>query len=210
MVPTVDPLGMRDNSVMDEVGDVAVDTEEAQPTTSRRAGIITLVVVVLAMLVVLGVFLAPKGKPADGVLPPDPAGFAAPAIDLPRLDGQGNLSLAELKGTPVVLNFWASWCTTCKDEAPTLVASEAKWRDKGVVFLGVDSVDKNDGAKAFEKTYGITYPSVVNPDGSVAAKWRVTAYPETFFIGRDGRIVSAVRNGVDAATLDENIAKILN
>jgi thiol-disulfide isomerase/thioredoxin len=186
-----------------------VDGDDAAPARSRKAGIITLAVVILGMLVVLGVALAPKGKPADGILPPNPAGYAAPAFNLPRLDGQGNLSLADLKGKPVVVNFWASWCTTCKDEAPTLVEAEAKWRDQGVVFLGIDSVDKNDGAKAFEKQYGIEYPSVVNADGSVAAQWRVTAYPESFFIDREGRIVSAVRNGLDAVTLDENIARLV-
>jgi cytochrome c biogenesis protein CcmG/thiol:disulfide interchange protein DsbE len=191
------------------VADMAVAVAEEAPTTSsRKAGIITLAVIVIGILVIIGVSLAPKGKPADGVLPADPTGYAAPAIDLPRLDGQGNLSLASLAGKPVVVNFWASWCTTCKAEAETLVAAEKKWRDQGVVFVGIDSVDKNDAAKAFEKQYGMEYTSVVEPTGSTAAKWRVTAYPETFFIGRDGRIVSAVRNGVDGTSLDERIAEI--
>jgi cytochrome c biogenesis protein CcmG/thiol:disulfide interchange protein DsbE len=118
------------------------------------------------------------------------------------------LSLADLKGKPVVVNFWASWCTTCKAEADTLVAAEKKWRDQGVVFLGIDSVDKDDAAKAYEKQYGVEYSSVVDPEGKTAAQWYVTAYPESFFIDREGRIVSAVRNGVDAATLDEHIQEI--
>lgn len=187
----------------------ALDETEVTGTSSRKAGIITLIVVVVAMLVVLGVALAPKGKPVSGVLPADPSGYAAPALDLPRLDGQGNLSLADLAGKPVVVNFWASWCTTCKDEAATLVAAEKKWRDKGVVFLGIDSVDKDDAAKAYEKTYGVEYDSVVDPEGKTAGEWYVTAYPESFFIDPQGRIVSAVRNGIDAATLDEHIAEIV-
>ncbi len=88
--------------------------------------------------------------------------------------------------------------------------SEKKWRDKGVVFLGIDSVDKDDAARAYEKQYGVEYTSVVDPSGKTAAQWYVTAYPESFFIDRDGRIVSAVRNGVDAPTLDERIAQIAN
>jgi cytochrome c biogenesis protein CcmG/thiol:disulfide interchange protein DsbE len=186
------------------------DPAGASPVGGRKAAIITLTGIVVLMVVVLAVALAPKGKPADGILPTDPAGFAAPALALPRLDGQGELSLAGLKGKPVVVNFWASWCTTCKAEAQTLVEAEKKWRDKGVVFLGVDAVDKDDAAKAFEDEYGIEYPSVVDPKGTAAAQWRVTAYPETFFIGRDGRIVSAVRTGLDPSTIDENIAGIAN
>jgi cytochrome c biogenesis protein CcmG/thiol:disulfide interchange protein DsbE len=166
-------------------------------------------VVVALMAVVLIVALAPKGKPSSGVLPADPKGYAAPAIDLPRLDGKGRLKLADLKGHPVVVNFWASWCTTCKAEADTLVAAEKKWRDKGVIFLGIDSVDKDDAARAYEEQYGVEYESVVDPEGKTAAEWYVTAYPESFFIDADGRIVSAVRNGVDEATIDEHIAALV-
>lgn len=186
-----------------------VDEVEPAGGGSRKAGIITLVVVVVAMLVVLGVALAPKGKPVSGVLPADPSGFAAPALSLPRLDGTGTMSLADLAGKPVVVNFWASWCTTCKAEAAALVAAERKWRDQGVVFLGIDSVDKDDAAKAYEQTYGVEYDSVVDADGTTAAEWYVTAYPESFFISPDGRIVSAVRNGLDAKLLDEHIAEIV-
>jgi cytochrome c biogenesis protein CcmG/thiol:disulfide interchange protein DsbE len=193
----------------DASGDTAVAEEPETIPTSRRPAIIALVGVVVLLVVILAVALAPKGKPAGGVLPIDPKGYAVPAVTLPRLDGQGDLSLADLKGKPVVVNFWASWCTTCKAEADALVAAEKKWRDKGVVFIGIDSVDKNDAAKAYEQQYGVEYDSVVDPSGKTAAQWYVTAYPESFFIAPDGRIVSAVRNGVDAATLDEHIAQIV-
>jgi cytochrome c biogenesis protein CcmG/thiol:disulfide interchange protein DsbE len=203
-----DGAGSSDSALDSDSFGTAADPAAPAPIGGRKAAILTLVGIVVLMVVVLGVALAPKGKPADGVLPTDPSGFAAPALSLPRLDGQGELSLASLKGEPVVINFWASWCTTCKAEAQTLVDAEKKWRDQGVVFLGVDAVDKDDAAKAFEDQYGIEYPSVVDPKGTTAAQWRVTAYPESFFIGRDGRIVSAVRTGLDPSTLDENIAAI--
>jgi cytochrome c biogenesis protein CcmG, thiol:disulfide interchange protein DsbE len=193
------------NDAQESTGDDA----PAASAPSRRAGFLVLGAVVLVMLVVLGVALAPKGTPADGVLPADPSGFQAPALSLPRLDGSGELSLADYKGSPVVVNFWASWCTTCKQETPVVVAAEKKWREQGVVFLGIDSVDKDDAARAFEKSYGMEHVSVVDPEGATAAQWRVTAYPETFFVGADGRIVSAVRTGVDAQTLDENIAALV-
>jgi len=204
----MDPMPEPPDPLQVETVTTDPDADAGPATSGRKAGIITLAVVVVIMLVLIGVALAPKGKPADGTLPPDPTGYAAPAVSLPRLDGQGTMSLAGLKGKPVVVNFWASWCTTCKAEAQTLVASEAKWRDQGVVFLGIDSVDKDDAARAFEQQYGIEYDSLVDPSGGTAAQWRVTAYPETFFIGRDGRIASAVRTGLDEATLDQHIAEI--
>jgi cytochrome c biogenesis protein CcmG, thiol:disulfide interchange protein DsbE len=185
-------------------GTTVAEASDAPSTSGRKAGIITLAVIVVAILVVLGVALYPKGR----TLPADAAGFPAPELSLPRLDGQGTISLAQLAGKPVVVNFWASWCTTCKQEAPTMVAAEKKWRDQGVVFLGVDAVDKDDAAKAFQEQYGMEYVSGVDPGGDAASLWRVTAYPETFFIGRDGTIVSAVRTGLDEATLDDNIAQI--
>jgi cytochrome c biogenesis protein CcmG/thiol:disulfide interchange protein DsbE len=205
---------------MDDIKDSRPEGEYALPgvttvadgpelkSTSRKAGIIGLVAVVVAIIVILAVALAPKGKPVGGVLPADPKGYSAPEVTLPRLDGKGELSLSDLEGKPVVVNFWASWCTTCKAEAASLVAAEKKWRDRGVVFLGIDAVDKDEAAKAYEKDYGIEYDSIVDPEGTTAAAWYVTAYPETFFIDAKGRIVSAVRNGVDAHTLDERIAEI--
>jgi cytochrome c biogenesis protein CcmG/thiol:disulfide interchange protein DsbE len=188
--------------------DIATPDGAVATNSSRRAGIITLVAVLTLLAVVLVVALAPKGKPADGILPADPSGYAAPALSLTRLDGNGKISLADLKGKPVVVNFWASWCVTCKEEAPVVAAAEKRWRDKGVVFLGIDALDKDDAARAFEQRYGFEYDSVVDPEGTTANAWRVTAYPESFFIGRDGRIVSAVRNAVDEATIDENISLI--
>jgi cytochrome c biogenesis protein CcmG, thiol:disulfide interchange protein DsbE len=183
----------------------ATAVDEPRTGGGRRGGIIAVAVIVVIMLVVLGAALYPKGR----TLPADAAGFPAPELTLPRLDGQGNVSLADFAGKPVVVNFWASWCTTCKVETPIMVAAEKKWRDKGVVFLGIDSIDQQDAAKAFEDTYGMEYLSGFDPEGDTASAWRVTAYPETFFIGPDGTIVSAVRTGVDEATLDANIEQLL-
>ncbi|MEI6363791.1 MAG: TlpA disulfide reductase family protein [Actinomycetes bacterium] len=201
--------GPIDDSMAGTGVDVAAPEDAPPANSSRKAGIITLVGVLALLVIVLVVALAPKGKPADGVLPADPTGYNAPALSLPKLDGDGKISLADLKGKPVVVNFWASWCVTCKAEAPVVAAAEKRWRDKGVVFLGIDALDKNDAAKVFEGEYGFEYDSVVDPEGTTANAWRVTAYPESFFIGRDGRIVSAVRNAVDETTIDERIAQIV-
>ena len=114
----------------------------------------------------------------------------APAFTLSRLDAPGTkLSLADLKGKPVVVNFWASWCIPCKDEAPSLQKTYEKYRSQGLVVLGVDAQDFHQDARRFVKRFGVTYPVVSDGSGSTLGKWGVTGFPETFFIGRDGRLV---------------------
>lgn len=192
-------------------GNAAEPASVPPPTVNRRGAAAVLVVIVVVLAGFFGyVAMAPKGKPADGTLPMDPVGFAVPDLRLPKLNTPGELGLRDLTGKPVVINFWASWCVTCKDEAAIMGDAERKWRDKGVVFIGIDASDKDDEAKKFEALYGMDYESLVDRDGVVGPNWGVTGYPETFFVGRDGRIVSKFISAIDAATLDQRILEILN
>ncbi len=84
----------------------------------------------------------------------------APAFTLPRLDAPGSLSLASLRGKAVVLNFWASWCDPCEEEAEELEAAWRTYRERGLVVVGVDSEDFDEDARGFMRRYGITYPVV--------------------------------------------------
>lgn len=120
----------------------------------------------------------------------------APAFTLPRLDTEGELSLASLRGKAVLLNFWASWCLPCKEEAPRLQKGWERWQGKGVVFVGVDAQDLRSDARRFLRRYGITYPSVYDGNGSTLGRYGVTGFPETFFVGRDGRLVGERVQGV--------------
>jgi cytochrome c biogenesis protein CcmG/thiol:disulfide interchange protein DsbE len=113
----------------------------------------------------------------------------APAFTLPRLDTSGELSLASLKGKAVVLNFWASWCAPCRDEVPVLEKAWIKHRGQGLVVLGVDQQDLSSDARAFAKKYGMSYPLVRDGPGHVVAKYGLTGVPETFFVGRNGKLV---------------------
>ena len=120
----------------------------------------------------------------------------APGFSLPRLDTSGKLRLASLRGKAVVLNFWASWCNPCKQEAPNLTAAHAKWRGKNVVFVGVDAQDFTGDARRFMRKYGVTYPVVHDGPGDIVGKYGVTGFPETFFVDPRGRIVRVPdRNG---------------
>jgi len=201
-----------DGSETEVVAAQAAATEPvAPPAVNRRGAAIVLVAIVAVLAGFFGyVALAPKGKPADGTLPINPVGFAVPDLRLPKLNTPGELGLRDLAGKPVVINFWASWCVTCKDEAAIMGAAERKWRDKGVVFIGIDASDKNDEAIKFEALYGMDYESLVDSDGVVGPNWGVTGYPETFFVGKDGRIVSKFISAIDAQTLDQRITEILN
>jgi cytochrome c biogenesis protein CcmG/thiol:disulfide interchange protein DsbE len=114
---------------------------------------------------------------------------AAPHFDLSRLDGAGRLSLASLRGKVVVLNFWASWCAPCKSEAPRLEAAWRRYRDDGVVVVGVDAQDFSGDARTFIRKHQLTYPNVHDGPGDVLPKYGVTGFPETYFVGRDGRLV---------------------
>ena len=113
----------------------------------------------------------------------------APAFTLDRLDRDGQLSMSDLRGKAVVVNFWASWCIPCRDEAPVLQQTYERYRDQGLVVLGVDVNDFRQDARKFMRRFGITYPTVYDGKGSTVGKWGVRAFPETFFVDRSGKLV---------------------
>jgi len=113
----------------------------------------------------------------------------APKLDLPRLDAGGRLSLASLRGKVVVVNFWESYCIPCKEEARRVAATARAWRQKGVVFVGVNAFDTKSAARAYLHRYGIDYPNVRDGVGDSFGRWGVTGVPETFFIDKQGRVV---------------------
>jgi cytochrome c biogenesis protein CcmG/thiol:disulfide interchange protein DsbE len=113
----------------------------------------------------------------------------APAFTLPRLDEEATLSLADLRGKAVVVNFWASWCVPCEEEAPVLEEVWRRHKGDGLVVLGVDFNDLRPDALRFMERVGMTYPVVYDRDGALVAKFGATGVPETFFVDRQGRLV---------------------
>ncbi|MDQ3677714.1 MAG: TlpA family protein disulfide reductase [Actinomycetota bacterium] len=120
-----------------------------------------------------------------------------------------NVDLRELRGTPVVLNFWASWCIPCREEAPLLQRAWRSHGKRGALFVGLNMQDVRSDAHGFLKAFKQTYPNVRDPDNSTARAWGVSGIPETFFIGRDGRIVGHVIGVVSPEQLEQGIAGAL-
>ena len=136
-------------------------------------------------------------------------GQPAPNFTLPQLENdQGSLSLASYRGKTVVVNFWASWCGPCRDEAPLLQAASVAHRGNGVVVLGVDTRDLIDDARDFVAEYRLAYPNVYDGGGSLWEPWGLTGLPETFVLDSRGRIVAHVRGPIESAEqLDEMIER---
>lgn len=129
----------------------------------------------------------------------------APDFTLERLDEEGNLNLSSLRGKAVVLNFWASWCIPCKEEAPYLEQVWRKNRDRGLVVVGLDAKDFRRDARSFMQRFGLTFPVVYDGPGTTLKGYGVTGFPETFVIDRQGRVVEAF---VGAVSSDDDRARL--
>ena len=167
-----------------------------------QAVAVTVVVALLALLAWRMLQTAEARGLADAVAANEAP--AAPALELPLLDGTGSVSLASLRGKPVVLNFWASWCEPCKEEAPLLQAAADRYGGD-VVVLGVDAQDFRVDARRFVQRYGIVYANVHDGKGSTLGRFGVTAFPETWFIDAEGRIVERIQGAVTQAALEAGI-----
>lgn len=104
----------------------------------------------------------------------------------------GEVSLIELRGIPLVLNFWASWCDPCRDEAPLLSRSWSHYGPKGTLFVGVNMQDATEDARRFMREFGNDYLNVRDPTDDTARQWGATGIPETFFVTASGQVVSHV------------------
>lgn len=143
---------------------------------------VVLVVVTLVAVLVYGI--ANKGTQAG----PRLAGKPAPDFTLNLFDG-GSITLSQLRGRPVVLNFWASWCDSCREEAAVLEGAWREYKEKDVVFIGIAVRDSESGARQFIKDFNISYLNGPDSSNRVSLKYGVTGVPETVFVSREGLVV---------------------
>ena len=115
----------------------------------------------------------------------------APELRFTTFDGE-EVDLGELRGQGVVINFWASWCTPCREEADLLERTWRREKENGIVFLGLDYLDQEPAALAYLAEFDITYPNGPDLRSQAARRYRIQGVPETFFISPEGRIVETV------------------
>lgn len=180
---------------------------------SRRTliGLTIASVVSGALVVLLLVRLISAGTAAGGDPVSPLAGKPAPDFTITTWNGVSaqQVRLADLKGKPVVVNFWASWCDPCREETPVLQAAWQKYQGSGVMFVGVAMRDKQSDGAAFLKQYGVTYPSGPDTTGQITIDYGVTGPPETVFIDRHGVVVSKTIGAIDDGSLDKAIQGLL-
>ena len=134
-------------------------------------------------------------------------GDPAPEITAIGLDGQA-VSLSALRGRPVIVNFWASWCVPCREEFPLFRDELAAHSADGLEILGVIFKDSADPALNFATSFGIGWPHVLDPDGRIASAYRVVAPPQTYFIDRKGVLRSIQIGQLLAEDFDRQYAAI--
>lgn len=151
-----------------------------KPGFRRSLGIALGILAILAFMAVFGwkLYDSAQGQVKSGL---------APDFTLTLFDGS-QLTLSQLRGQVVVINFWASWCVPCRDEAPVLEQTWRRYRDRGVLFIGVDYLDTDKEALAFIEEFTITYPNGPDLGTRIAKDYRIAGVPETFFIAKDGRV----------------------
>jgi len=195
------------------------------PTAGRGGRRLRLALVVGALILLLamlayGVVSAGDNTGIDEALS-DFRAVPAPGFELAVLDSgtlpptlerqvgsafaDGELALEEVRGTPLVLNFWASWCGPCREEAPILERRWLRDGERGVLFVGLDMQDLTDDARDFLDEFGISYPTIRDPGPEVARDFGATGIPETYFVDRRGRVVGHVAGVISVAQLAEGV-----
>jgi cytochrome c biogenesis protein CcmG, thiol:disulfide interchange protein DsbE len=135
-------------------------------------------------------------------------GTPAPAFTLQTLDGHA-VSLAQLVGHPVLVNFWASWCDQCRHEFPLLAAAQRRHHAQGLMIVGIASQDIESDARSFAKREHASWTLAFDADNSVSGAYGVRALPQTFFIRRDGTIASRLFGLTSQRELEGDLRGIL-
>jgi cytochrome c biogenesis protein CcmG/thiol:disulfide interchange protein DsbE len=198
---STDPPSKRGRLEIDAAGEVA----EPQ----RRRSRIRTIAVVLAPLVLFALLLASGLGKDPRALPSELIGKPAPKFSLPRLDSDGPIALQDLAGQVVVLNFWAPWCLPCREEHDDLELAWERYRDRGVVVLGVLYEDTPRGAMGFRRELGGDWPMADDPGSKTAIAYGVFGVPETFVIAPDGTIAAKTTGAVTYGWLTDEIEAAL-
>lgn len=179
-----------------------VDTNLESPKPTRKnGGVVIVLAVVLALLGLLawGLIQSQKGPVDTG---------EAPDFTITGFDGR-TVTLSELRGQVVIINFWASWCPPCREEAAYLEQTWRKYEDRGVVFIGVDYVDTKKAALAYIDEFDITYINGPDLGTRIAQAYNIKGVPETFYVDKRGILRGMHIGPLKSPELDEKIDELL-
>jgi len=181
-------------------------TAERRGLDLRRLGLRHLVVAAVLPIILLAIGAAVLVL--RGGTSPTAIGSEAPDFSVTDLEGNP-IQFAELRGRPVIVNFWASWCVPCVEEFPILRDAHERHADDGLVVVGIVYQDRSQAAATFMSRQDATWAAAADPDGRVAEAYGVIGPPETFLIGRDGKIAARALGQFTATWLDEKVAAIM-
>ena len=162
----------------------------------------------IVLLAGLVLFAAVVGMQLAARNTTQPSSGPAPDFELTTFDG-GIVRLSDLRGTVVVVNFWSSWCGPCRDEAPILQNLWERYRDQGLMLIGVDYVDTESNALAFIQEFGITYPNGPDLGTRISEDYHIQGVPETFVINQEGNVVQFVIAPIQSGQLEPTIDRLL-
>jgi cytochrome c biogenesis protein CcmG/thiol:disulfide interchange protein DsbE len=154
---------------------------------------------------------APAGDTTSGRIPAPRQGFQAPDFSLPTLSEE-TLTLSELRGRPVLINLWATWCPPCRAEMPDLQSIYERYQEQGFLVLAVNATYQDSPASAttFVEEYGLTFPILMDASGETARQYQMRALPTSFFVDREGIIQDVVVGGpMSPALLQVRVEKLL-
>jgi len=162
-----------------------------------------------ALIGIMGLFFAGLGRDVS-FIPSPLIGRAAPQFVLPELGGKGEVTLAQFRGAPVIVNFWASWCAACSQEHDLLVQLGQRFADSNQVRLvGINYKDSESGALRFQAKRGaFPYPSAVDRNGRVGLDFGVYGLPETFFLDDTGKVIAKHVGPLTARLIAKNLAQL--
>ena len=136
-------------------------------------------------------------------------GLTPPDFELIDMYTGKGVKLSSLRGKPVWINFWATWCAPCRSEMPQMKERYAKYRDKGLVILGVDDMEDNATVSQYVKEGGYDWTFVIDGDGAVLEKYNVTGIPTHVFVDKTGIIRSIMVGGISGPMMDDGLKKIM-
>ncbi len=181
---------------------ITTEQQDQLPSTRRRnIGATAAFAILLALLGLLawGLKKAQAGPVEKGM---------APDFTITSFNGR-TVALGDLRGQVVIINFWASWCPPCREEAAYLEETWRKYQDQGVVFIGVDYVDTEKEALAYIEEFDITYLNGPDVATRISQAYNIQGVPETFFVAKNGELRGVHIGPMQSPQLDEKIEELL-